>query len=240
MQKLKLLALVSVIALSTLFETPSHTTAQDKPTKLPTLLAQCSIIDELDEHIQQRFLEADKKFGYARVAPRSHIYSAPKPRFFPRDEEYLTINDLEKGGWQVGFYLAGCGVLGEKPADDRWQVKNIYQPLPPIKGALPITKNVDVDALPEAKALWEQAKTALVTLAKQDRYDFGYGKWTFSARPIRAQVECLQCHINEQSTRGIPPGMLVDENDKPVAVPASTFKVGDVLGVAIYAYRLAK
>lgn len=232
MQKLKLFVLTSALVLIALL----GASAQEKTNSSKTLLVQCSILDELDEHVQKRFLRADKTFGYARMTPRTHIN-----QFYPIDmEERHTVNDLEKAGWQVGFYLAGRSVLGEKPSAEAWQVSNISLPLPPIKGVLPITKNVRTELLPEAQSLWHEAKNALAKLAKENHHEFSQGGWTFSARPIRARAECLQCHLDDKNIRALPSRMEVDANGKPLSLPASTLKVGDVLGIAIYAYRLEK
>jgi hypothetical protein len=74
--------------------------------------------------------------------------------------------------------------------------------------------------LPAPLKIWDDAQKAMLEFEKRDQYDFSFGKWSVSARPIRAKESCLMCHTgNAMNAPGLTPP-----------------KAGDALGVAMYAY----
>src|SRR5262249_42599733 len=100
-------------------------------------------------------------------------------------------------------------------------------------------KMIEQLELPEPLKIWDDAQKAMLEFEKRDQYDFSFGKWNIAARPIRAKGSCLKCHNGENR---IAPGMPVvaisgrgagDGVTAPVSAPP---KVGDALGVAMYAY----
>jgi hypothetical protein len=163
--------------------------------------------------------------------------------------EREAISELEKGGWQVAFYLAGRRILRPK-SDTSPALGLIPHDSSIINGPIAITPSGMFDeperaqahstdpieiissvmsgrrkmreklGLPEMPEIWDDAKKAMLEFEKRDQYDFSFGKWSVAARPIRAKEACLKCHTGEGFTA---PGL---------APP----KVGDALGVAMYAY----
>ena len=201
-------------------------------TQQPASLLQCSPLESFNEHVQARFLKAEQSFGMARMTPRTHFqnFQVPLVKFLPRENEWPTVNELGKSGWQVVFYLAGRQVLGDKAKIKSWEVSPPDPtPLAPIKGPLEITGDLSIEDLPTAESLWSQSQQAMKRLAQHERDAFTIGKWNFSARPIRARAECLKCHVNDSTTKD--PFQEVTHEQ--------TIKTGDVLGVALYAYRLS-
>jgi hypothetical protein len=94
-----------------------------------------------------------------------------------------------------------------------------------------------VKGLPAAAELWDEARRALESFAAGgDRYGFSAGPWEVEARAVRASGEsCLKCHspditVEYQTTPG---GRLSTRSERKGA----ELKVGDPLGVLLYAYR---
>jgi hypothetical protein len=191
-----------------------------------SLLFQCSIVEDLDARIQARFVGGKMVFGGRRVGP---IYEH-LPRFKPdNNDEQAVVADLEDAGWGVGFYLAGRGVLQDRPPQPKPQYPGYVNPL--ISRPVMITKNLRYDSLPQSDQLLAEARNAMNALSKSSQYDFSFSDWKFSVRPLRAREECLKCHLSER----LPPS----ENFTPTN-STSQFKSGDLLGAAMYAYRQVK
>jgi hypothetical protein len=269
MRKKRLFAFSLIIALSASFVTlqinPARIAwAQDPKVKQDGFITGCSetVIDALDECIQERFSKADMLFGYDRVTPQTlHVnYFMAETR-----SEREAIAELEKGGWQVAFYLVGRRVLGPKPnlAELRLSFPGQYPSI--INGPLAITapsnfeerepnsardsstrssailrnmlnleKMIEQFELPEPMSIWDDAQKAMLEFEKRDQYDFSSGKWSIAARPIRAKEACLKCHTGDPATtRGLPRGVYLDGLTAPKLAPP---KVGGALGVAMYAY----
>src|SRR5262245_19802231 len=111
MRKKRLFAFSLIIAISASFVTLQTNSAriasaQDAKVKQDGFITGCSetVIDALDKCMQERFSKFDMGFGLGRVAQ-------PMPaidRFVAETQsEREAISELEKGGWQVAFYLAG-------------------------------------------------------------------------------------------------------------------------------------
>jgi hypothetical protein len=233
MQKKRLFAFSLMIGLWASFITPQidsaiTASAQNAKPRQDGFIIGCSetVIDALDECIQKRFSKADDGlFGMDRVEPSTeHVRS-----FLPITmEEREAISELERDGWQVGFYLAGRRVLEPKP-----ERRLPYGGYRGFGGPILISPQIRLDRpieqieLPEAGDLWNHAQKAMLSFDSKDQYDFSFGKWSMAARPIRAKESCLKCHNN------VKYGDVVPISHAPSPTPV---KVGDALGIAIYAY----
>jgi hypothetical protein len=229
MRKKRLIAFSLVIGLLALCATlqinsASITSAQDAKLKQDGFINGCSdsVIDALNECIQERFSKADKMFGITRVeTSTNHIMS-----FQPvTEEEREVVSELELGGWRVVFYLAGRRVLGPKP-----EHKLPYGGYRGFGGPImiaPQTPQHSEIRMPALDDLWEHAREAMLSFDSKNQYNFSVGKWIVTARPIRAQESCLRCHNSFKY-----------ETTTPVAhAPSPTpLKVGDALGIAMYAH----
>jgi hypothetical protein len=236
MRKKRLVAFSLMIGLWAPFITPQidsaiTASAQDAKPRQDGFIIGCSetVIDALDECIQKRFSKADDgMFGMARVPTGAeHVRS-----FLPATlEESEVVSELERGGWQVGFYLAGRQVLGLKP-EHKLPYGGGY---PGFGGPILISPQMRQDrpieqiGLPDLGDLWERAQKAMLSFDSKDQYDFSFGKWSMAARPIRAGESCLRCHNNVKYGHGDA----VPRSHAPSPTPV---KVGDALGAAIYAY----
>src|SRR5262245_31010721 len=220
MRKKRLFRFSLIFALSASFITVQINPAridsdQDPKVKRDGFITGCSetVIDALDECIQERFSKADTLFGIDRVAPPSYHVS----HFIAETQgERDAISELERGGWQVAFYLAGRRILGPKPAMTRhlplypgYNYKIINGPIAitpciisdePERGRAPdyslgplVTassviydqkKMVEQFELPEPLKIWDDAQKAMLEFEKKDQYAFSFGKWSVAARPI--------------------------------------------------------
>lgn len=256
MRKKRLYGFSLAIGLSALFITPQidspiNASAQNARVKQDGFIIGCSetVIDALDECVQKRFGKVDLLFGFDRMEPPSrHI------NYFlaETENEREAISELEKGGWQVAFYLVGRRILGPKPDLTKPDWRYLGEKASIINGPLALTspaafdgwerdaakdyrmgpiatissinfdkkKMIDQFELPEPLKIWDDARKAMLEFEKKDQYEFSFGKWSVAARPIRAQESCLKCHS-------------VNVTTDPSATPP---KVGDPLGVAMYAY----
>jgi hypothetical protein len=245
MWKKRLFAFSMIIAFSVSFITPQTNpgpvvSAQDAKIKQDGFIRGCSetVIDALDECMQKRFNKFDMRLGLSRIVtiklPFDHFVAET-----PSERE--TISELEKGGWQVAFYLVGRRILGTR-LDTLPGIPISAHDSRDINGPIAITPSTIFDErdhgtgqivanssvisnwrktlkqldLPELTEIWDDARKAMLVFEKRDQYDFSYRKWSIAARPIRAKEACLKCHTGEA----------------PLAPP----KVGDALGVAMYAY----
>jgi hypothetical protein len=245
MWKKRLPAFSLIIAFSISFITPQTNpgpiaSAQDAKIKQDGFIAGCSetVIDALDECIQKRFSKFDMRLGRARIVtvklPFDHFVAET-----PSERE--AISELEKGGWQVAFYLVGRRILGTRPDTLPGMPVSGHENRI-INGPVAITPSTIFDGrdhgtgqivatssvvsnwrktleqleLPELTEIWDDARKAMLVFEKRDQYDFPFRKWSIAARPIRAKEACLKCHTGE--------------------VPLTPPKVGDALGVAMYAY----
>ena len=254
MRKKRLFAFSLIIALSALFITPQIVpariaSAQNAKLKQDGFITGCSdsVIDALDKCIQERFSKADMLFGFGRVTPPTLHANYLEAK---TESEREAISDLEKDGWQVAFYLVGRSVLGPTPDlkilthqfpgltnpiingpiaitpstifDDRERARD-YRAGPTVNFPSLVSerrKMIEQLKLPEPLNIWDDARKAMLEFEKRDQYDFSFRKWNIAARPIRAKEACLKCHTG----------------DGPTAPGLTPPKVGDALGVAMYAY----
>ena len=213
----------------------------------------CSIIDDLDDCIQERFNSMDE-FGPARV------FRFPNNRHFTNFDpstksERETVARLQTEGWEVLLYLAGAESLKAsftKPKSEP-QIQSFdglsgpafvtplklvsrtqYHPAYELTWPAGPARTLNQLTIPHSNnpELRDHAHRAFSAFAKEDRYDFTLNGLSFTARPVRAQASCLACHSG---------------NDNPEKTKSSTvksgskhapslLKVGDALGAAIYAY----
>jgi hypothetical protein len=209
---------------------------------LDELMIGRSVIAPLDKCIQERFKKIDGRFGLARIRTPTTLHedSYFKPE---TTEERELIQDLECNGWQVAFYLAGRRVLGP----DHVKIGDHTIGIRTIDGPISFTaphhhdsdKLTEMLRLPKRQQLKDHLKSAMVEFDKTDRYDFAIGKWMFAARPIRAQENCLKCH--NSSGKVLEYWRTVNPNHTSDNVPGEPpLKVGDALGVAVYAIARAR
>lgn len=211
---------------------------QDKSSKPKPedMLIGCSVIDPLDDCIQELFSKADYQFGMARMPTTNKHLNQFNPR---NDKEKAIVKDLDDGGWLVAFYLAGRWVLGEKPSPAAPRFADLRHSM--IGGPIAITPeyltrghlNKEIE-MPEPDQFWDDSQKALRAFETKDRYEFSIGKWKIEARPIRARETCLKCHNNNNQGATLS---VIDLNHAPSQTP---IKVGDALGVAMYAYTRKK
>jgi hypothetical protein len=210
-----------------------------RPSTAQTPNPEPQIIDALNDCIQQRFKDIDTSFGFRRII---RIGDTPH-RFKPENpKEFSSVSDLNNQKVEVALYLASRSVLGDKPDDKEWNQGNAdapqsYKPVSMnatvnfsrkiIKGPVLISAK-DKQALPLPSELWEQSKKAMQAFATKDSFEFRLGKWQFTARPVRASEQsCLQCHLVDSTA------ILARKPDEE----SKQLKIGDPLGVVLYAYR---
>ncbi len=166
-------------------------------------------IEQLDQCIQNRFVDM-RSFGMRRVLPRAYHGIL---NFEPENQvETTVVQQLKAKNYEVVFYLIGRGALGQT-----------QQPFPNprragVQGPAFVTPSRD---FPTPEELLTDGRTALTSMDTRADHNAGYtirhGDWTIAMRPLRAtQGHCVQCHVSQGSTG---------------------LKVGDALGVAMYAHR---
>jgi hypothetical protein len=187
-------------------------------------------LDALDREVQKRFHNVIG-FGMARIGTER--------KFAPETEgEKSAVRELKREGYRVGLYLAGRAILDDVPERDRYS-KVVFGSSPAGQGfSGPLfLSSVSMKEAPTAAALWDETQRALRSFAAgEERYGFKSGEWDVEARPVRASAEsCLKCHTarvkftvvtSEMGEKGVKAEAL---EDPP--------KVGDPLGVLVYAYR---
>lgn len=211
---------------------------QSKPAVLKApLLIGCSLLEPLNDSIQLRFKQVNKGFGFARVAlPSPHLQWQFRPE---NNAETMIVNELQKQRWQVALYLAGRRVLETPP-----EAQDAHGKLMPVTDwgihkPVRITTNAQTLDWPKPQELREQAQQAFTAFEQTDRYDFSLGRFSLSARPIRAEASCLKCH-NNQKLPVMDNGAIRLSDLANYAYSPTPPKVGDALGAAIYAYRQTK
>jgi hypothetical protein len=238
MRKKRPFAFSLMIGLSTLFiilqsNSARIAPAQDAMLKQDGLILECSssALDALDECIQERFSKVDTMFGISRISlgtltedgkfiPTGPTYKGHK-HFFQAETnlERAAINDLERSGLQVGFYLCGGSRRVTATNPEGILVFDSF------RGPVVITPSASNLELPDGSEVLKEAKNALRSFKEKNQYDFGVEKWKVAARPIRARESCLECHRHKAS---------IPSPDAPGGY--RRLKPGDVLGVAMYAY----
>ena len=161
-------------------------------------------IARLDDCIQKRFLDRTS-FGMMRILPNQ--YHGVR-QFQPENPaERAVVSELQQQGYEVALFLAGRGIQSPLIA---------LGPRSGVQGPAYITRLKNAAALPPARTLLEESRTAFATFATGDGYQLEKDGWTIALRPLRASNSaCLGCHS------------FADSKPKP----------GDALGVVLYLYR---
>ena len=151
--------------------------APDPKVKQERFISECSVIDLLDECIQKRFNTADTRFGFARVATTIKtkdgkvIPIAPTKRghkhFFQAETEMerAAIADLERSGWQVGFYL--CEGSPHYTATNPEGILAFDG----VRGPVVVTPIAANSELPQSSKVWNEAKNARRAFIEKDQYE---------------------------------------------------------------------
>ncbi|MET0623312.1 MAG: hypothetical protein ABW250_10060 [Pyrinomonadaceae bacterium] len=179
-------------------------------------------LDALDRAVQKRFHNVIG-FGMARIASERHFEPTT-------EEEKAAVAALKREGYRVGLYLAGRGVLYDEPVENRVAWNRFGGGAGrAISGPIYVSSS-SVKSLPGAVPLWDETRRALESFAAgRERHEFTAGLWRVEARAVRASAEsCLECH---RTRAEFEPKLL------PTATKAADLKVGDPLGVLLYAYR---
>ena len=142
-------------------------------------------IADLNDCIQQRFMDIDKYFGFARIST-----PASPHRFLPENtKEMEAVRTLEQARMDVVLYLAGRRVLKARTPETEW-----FGPKGPLRIA---SGSGQSSPPPAATALWEDSRDALLAFGANTSYEFPVRTdgWKMIARPVRASSEqCLKCH----------------------------------------------
>lgn len=188
-------------------------------------------LDALDRAVQKCFHNVIG-FGMARIASER--------RFEPTtEEEKEAVAALRRGGYSVGLYLVGRGILAETPVERRVALNRFGGwPGRAISGPIYVSPS-SMKSLPGAVPLWDETRRALESFASGgERHEFTAGRWRVEARPVRASAEsCIECH---RARAGFEVKPLPAAGGAPAAAEApkgADLKVGDPLGVLLYAYR---
>jgi hypothetical protein len=168
----------------------------------------------LDAVIQKRFEKVDRRFGIVRVAVEAHGF-APED-----DAEVSSLRELDDAHLRVALYLGGRRLLGPQPDERGAQISDR------VKGPAFITHG-RFPATPAAESMWDEGRRAFAAFErKEPQYEFEIDNWNVVARPVRAGSDtCLMCHRSTGTNR--------------LTTARSDLRVGDVLGVVLYAYQTA-
>lgn len=178
------------------------------------------LILALNDCIQERFKDVDQTFGYRRIVRIGETAH----RFTPENaKEIKIVDELKKVGLKSALYLAG-----RRSVDTYFKLTDLKRDHV-IKGPGLITADdKQKKSLPKASELFEHSRKAMAAFEKSNSYDFTLAGWKFTALAVRASDQsCLMCHKHDNY---IPYGTAVNNQMPP------ELKVGDVLGVVIYAY----
>jgi hypothetical protein len=187
-------------------------------------------LDALDREVQKRFHNVIG-FGMARIGSQR--------RFAPEtEEEKGAVRELKREGYRLGLYLAGRAILDDVPEKDRYS-KVFFGSTPAgqaFSGPIFLSSS-GMKGLPTAASLWDETRRALQSFAAgEERYSFKSGEWDVETRPVRASEEtCLKCHTARVEFKVVTSetGEKVVKSETKEDPP----KLGDPLGVLVYAYR---
>ena len=184
-----------------------------------------ALVDKLDRALQLRFLKTPA-FGMARITigppPNPHL----RERFVPTTEEELrVVKDLEAAGWKVGVYLMGRRAYERLKGKDAKGGKQLYVEYR-LNRPLPVTGNTKQKELANEKRLRGEVAQAFYKFKEAETHTFASGKWSYVARPVRANDSCLKCHTDFFVT-------------KKTGKTTYTYRprlAGDPIGVLVYAF----
>jgi hypothetical protein len=199
-------------------------TAPGYPQETPAAHPSAALIESFDECIQDRFRDLSGKWlGLARVTPASpHAFFAHNVR------EESAVQYLEAARLNVVMYVGGRKLLGEDGYSITPQ-RGAFVMVPGRNGArlegpivvTPLSYHAPPQNAPRTATLMADAATAFRAFDRIDQTSFSVEGWNVAARPVRASSKtCLGCH------RLAPAGK--SEN---------ALRMGDALGVVLYAYQ---
>jgi hypothetical protein len=220
------LALVTVllIGLAGCSSLPGRVSAM-QVTPTPRADRGARLIAQLNDCLQERFLDVDEGFGIRRI---TKIGETPH-RFKPESVRELdAVQELEQERLRLVLYLTGRRVLRTK-IDSSNATRGSLWAL--IKGPVLVTSvdpmPVDVDSPPQPLELLDESRRAMVAFADAESHEFVVGAWKFIARPVRAsETMCLNCHREEHTA------LISMQN-----ASGTPLRIGDPLGVLLYGYR---
>ena len=230
--RLLALALSAAAALSAVAPAPRASARRRQQPPAAPAPPESHPLDALDRAVQKRFHNVIG-FGMARIATER--------KFEPTTpEEKEAVGGLRRDGYKIGLYLAGRGILAETPAEARVvKTRFGYGFGAALSGPIFVSSS-GLKGLPGGAELWEETRRALESFAAGGgRYGFNAGPWEVEARPVRASDEsCLKCHSPDMTVEygQTPDGRLTASYERKGAA----LKVGDPLGVLLYAYRKAR
>ena len=196
--------------------------AYPQETEAPRSFA--ALIESFDECIQERFRDlSGKSLGLARVTPASpHAFFAHNVR------EESAVQYLDAARLNVVMYVGGRKLLGEDGYSITPQ-RGALMMVPGRNGArlegpivvTPLSYHAPPQNAPRAATMMTDAVKALRAFDRVEAASFSVDGWNVAATPIRAQNNaCLGCH------RLAPAGKL-----------QNGLRIGDALGVVLYAYQ---
>jgi hypothetical protein len=188
------------------------------------------LLRTFDAQLQRRFLDTSRGLGVARVmtvVPSPHRLTMTY-RFVPEnDVERDVVNRLAAARIDIAFYLGNAlpprhetTTLAIQPVLGlRWRQR------PELQGPATVVNNSGATP-PAVESLLEHGRRSFVVLKTEDVVQFRSDEWEMVARPVRAaNGSCVVCHNGNPDRPRMPDGTL------------TTYKVGDVLGVLLYAMR---
>jgi hypothetical protein len=178
-------------------------------------------ISKLNECIQSRFVIRSNVFGISRIGPpRVHQMGSFQPE---NATETAAVDQLRQKELEVAVFLVGRQALNEQAT----ATAPFASRRTGLQGPVSITLRPDT-RLPDATAVFSKGQSALASALEDQGYAIKSGNWTLAMRPLRASNQtCVGCH----SYRDAPPFGVASGAITPAP------KLGDVLGVVIYAYR---
>ena len=207
------LCLVSLAACATLVGAAKWREATATPDLAP-----------LDKAMQVRF-EVPEGFGMGR---EFRIPEHTKTPILSSSAAREAVAVLRAQGWDVNFYLGGRELLdpnrkNRSLARQQSSLGLINQPFRDLRGPVALMPPAQQNA-PDRDAISAQAKLALEADQAQD-YHSRVGQWQLAAYPVTATKQaCVRCHDTPENRRQL----------------GRAPKIGDTLGVTVYAYRRAK
>jgi hypothetical protein len=192
------------------------------------------LINSLDRKFQLRFERVDLPvFGGSRIAPEPVFAGGSAHRYFSPEnhEERRLVRALTDDAWDAVFYVAGRQTLALAAAEERFlKYGGKFGPFVRVGSgeALAqhgVSKSIRLTRVkcsvpaPTPESLYPHVFKAFREFADyKTTYEFHESGWLVSAKPVPASSrECLDCH---QDVR-------------------NPLKVGDTLGVAMYAFAPA-
>ena len=209
------LALLTAAVVTTSVVGTRRPASSPPPRPVPSAATGEDPIDPLDRCVQRR-LHEHTGFGMSRLADdliQLHRFVAESP------EEESVLAEFRGSEMAVGLYLGARELLAAGPSATGGE-RDIGRPIVVAGGISP-------EDLPRPHDLREVGRAALAASGGDGSASGSLGRWSVSARVVRADRQsCLECHT--------PAGAAAFPNRGKDG--ERRLKIGDALGVAIYAY----